>query len=271
MVCNVCLKKKEQEVSANNKKNLIKRRKKIRWFYCCDIKSLSLSLKRSFRIFSSHSSDESTQKMKHLLLFTIVVHVVMISSLDDFFGSVVIPSDVSITLDESIYIKMKTPIQGQTKCEYQAPGKKERNFRDFFVQFTDDKCGIKIARVQKSHEGVWKLISTYKNASFETSIKGTSLVRVKDKIVVPQQEKRVFSPTDNFTPENVDLNYCYVSKEAGMVSKMTEIDTQKCMIPQDIDNDDFQNGEWSVRVGVKGVTKEISFSVIIQATGEMKL
>lgn len=208
--------------------------------------------------------------MKHLVLFSVAIHVVF-SLNEDFFGSVVIPSDVSITIDESIYIKIQNPIERQTKCEYQAPGKKDRNSLDSFdsfVKFTDDKCGIKITKVQKFHEGVWKLISTYKNSTFENTIKGTSRVEVKDKIVIPNQENRVFSPKDNFAPPNVDLNYCYVSKLTGMTTKMTGIDTTKCMIPQDIDNDDFQNGEWSVRVGVKGVTNEISFSVTIQSTGK---
>lgn len=208
-------------------------------------------------------------KMKHLVLFSLVVHVVF--SLDeDFFGSVVIPSDASITLDESIYIKLKNPIESQTKCEYQAPGKKDRNSRDDYVKFTDDKCGIRIEKVQKFHAGVWKLISTYKNSTFENTIKGTSRVEVKDKIVIANLENRVFSPKDNFAPPNVDLSYCYVSKTVGMTTRMSEIDKTKCMIPQDIDNDEFTNGEWLVRLGVKGVTNEFSFSVNIQSTGEVE-
>jgi hypothetical protein len=207
--------------------------------------------------------------MKHLVLFTVVFHSAF--SLEDFFGSVVIPSDISITLDESIYIKIKTPIEGQTKCEYQAPGKKDRNSLEFGVKVIGEGCGIKIEKVQRNHEGIWKLISTYKNATFENTIKGTSHVKVKEKIVVPFQENAVFSPKDNFAPPNVDLNYCYVTRDNGMPSKMTGIDTKKCMIPQDIDNEDFQKGNWSVRIGVKGVTNEISFSVNIQSTGEINV
>lgn len=205
--------------------------------------------------------------MKLFLWFSLVFQVAL--SLEDFFGNVVIPSEVSTTIDESIYIKMRTPIDKQTKCEYQAPGKKERNSLDFFVKFTNDECGIKIDKLQKYHEGIWKLISTYKNSSLELSIKGTSHVKVKDKILVPNifTETAIFSPKDNFAPPNVELNYCHVVKDTGE-SLITEMDTKKCMIPENVGHKDFQNGLWKVRVGVKGVANEISYSVNIQSTGE---
>jgi hypothetical protein len=203
--------------------------------------------------------------MKCLFLFAFCVASV---AGEDFFGGVVIPDVISITLDESIYIKMKRPIDRQTKCEYQAPGKLDRNFPDFHVKFTDDVCGIKIDKVQKEHEGVWKLISTYRNATFESSIRGASLVTVKDRLEVSLDENRIYSPKDDFAPPNVDLNYCYVSKHDGIPSKISEIDPKKCMIPESLDNEDFQNGIWTVRLGLKGVTNEISYNVRVESTGE---
>lgn len=205
--------------------------------------------------------------MKHLVFFAFCV----VSTLgEDFFGNVVLPSDVSITLDEGIYIKMKTSIKQPSgaKCEYQAPGKKERNSPDFFVKFTEDGCGIKIEKVQIEHEGVWKLISTFKNATFERIVRGASIVKVKEKIVLSHDEKKIYSPKDNFAPPNVDLNYCYVSKDDGIPMKLAELDPKKCMIPQNLANDDLQNGKWTVHLGIKGVTNEISYSVNIQPTGE---
>lgn len=211
--------------------------------------------------------------MKHLFLFAFALNGIF-SLEEDFFDNIVIPSEVSITVDESIYIKIKNPIEKQTSCEYQAPGEKTPSSTNsttvFGVSLNDDGCGIKIEKVKETHAGVWKLISTFKNGTFENTVRGTSHVTVKDKVVVSFDENRIYSSTDDFAPPNVDLNYCYVSKETGMMSKMTGIDTKKCMIPQDIENEDFRNGEWLVRVGVKGVSNEISFSVNIQSTGEIQ-
>lgn len=202
--------------------------------------------------------------MKHLLLLVLCV---VSTRGEDLFANVVIPSDISITVDESIYIKIKSPFERQTKCEYHAPGKKDRNSLDFFVKFTDDICGIKIEKVQKSHEGIWKLISTFKNATVETSIRGTSLVKVKNRIVVTHDKNKIFSVKDNFAPANVDLNYCYVSKHDGIPVKISEIDPKKCMIPENAMNEDSQNGIWNVKIGVKGITNEISYTVNVQLTG----
>ena len=202
--------------------------------------------------------------MKHLLF--LVLSVVATRG-EDFFANVVIPSDISITVDESVYIRMKSPLERQTTCEYQAPGKKDRNSPDFFVKFTEDTCGIKIEKVQKSHEGIWKLISTFKNATVETLIRGTSLVKVKNRIVVSHDENKIFSAKDNFAPANVDLNYCYVSKHDGIPVKISEIDSNKCMIPENARNEDSQNGIWNVKIGVKGITNEFSYTVNVQSTG----
>lgn len=199
--------------------------------------------------------------------FLVLIFCTVLTFAEDFFSNSLSPSDITITVDETIYLKIKNTIEGQTKCEYQAPGKKDRNSLDFFVKFTDDACGIKIEKVQKSHEGVWKLISTFRNSSFESSIRGTSLINVKEKLVV-QHEDKIYSPKDNFAPPNLDINYCYISKYDGIPLKISEINPQKCMIPEDIMNEDFQTGMWTVRIGVKGVANEISYSVNVQSTGE---
>lgn len=208
--------------------------------------------------------------MKHLVAFAILINSCrIILSLDrDFFPSVVIPSEISIAVDESIFIRIKNPIEGQTSCSFQAPGRKEINLADSFVQLSDDKCGIRINKVQKSHEGIWKLISTFKNSTFENSVKGTSVVNVKERIVVPKDRKdRIFASTENFAPTGFNLSYCHVSKDAGF-AKLSEIDKMNCMIPQDLD-DDFREGAWLVKIGVQGESQEISYSVNIHSTGKI--
>lgn len=174
----------------------------------------------------------------HLVLFTVIFSFAQLILTLDFFDDVVIPSEISVAVDESIFIKIKIPIESQTECEFQAPGKKEINPSDSFVKFSDDKCGIRIDKVQKAHDGVWKLISTFKNSTYENSIKGTSVVRVKDRAIVAQQDNRIFASTENVAPslEGYNLNYCYVSKSSGF-SKMSEIDKMKCMIPQGLESD----------------------------------
>jgi hypothetical protein len=176
----------------------------------------------------------------HLFVFTVIFSFAqeILTLGSDFFDSVVIPSEISIAVDESIFIKIKNPIDSQTECKFQAPGKKEINPSDSFVTFSDDKCGIRIDKVQKLHEGVWKLISTFKNSTYENSIKGTSVVRVRDRVNVSQQSNRIFASTENVTPslEGYNLNYCYVSKNSGF-TRMSEIDKMKCMIPQGLESD----------------------------------
>lgn len=211
--------------------------------------------------------------MKHhsfLFLFIFASFEPIIALETDFFGGVVLPSEIAVAVEESIYLKIKKPIDMQTSCAYQAPGKKELNSPDSSVKFTDDKCGIRIDNVAKAHEGVWKLISTFKNSTFENSIKGTSVVKVKDRVqnILPKQENRIYASNENFAPflQGYNMSYCFVLKNAGS-TKMVEIDNSKCMIPQDLDSD-FRDGEWMVKMGVQGESQEISFSVNIQSKGK---
>lgn len=207
--------------------------------------------------------------MKHRLFSLVIVAVKLISvSGEDFFGGVVLPTEISIAVDESIFIKIKKPIEAQTECSFQAPGKKEVNPLDSFVKFSDDKCGIRIDKVQRAHEGVWKLISKFKNSTHERSIKGTSLVYVKERLVAPEPDNRIYASTENFAPslQGYNMSYCYVSRSLGLL-RLSEIDKTKCMIPQGLESD-FRDGAWVVRMGVEGESAEVSFSVNIQSTGE---
>lgn len=202
--------------------------------------------------------------MKHLVLFIAIIHSTF--SLErDFFETVVIPSTLDVSVGRSIYIKIKNPIDTQTACAYKAPGQKETNSQDAFVKFSEDKCGIRIDNIQKSHAGAWQLISTFKNTSYETSIKGVSTVSVKESAVVEKPEQEVFTYTENFAPAGIGLSYCFVSRDLGY-SKMSEIDKAKCMIPQDLSSD-FREGEWDVRMGILGQPKEVTFTVNVQSIG----
>lgn len=207
--------------------------------------------------------------MKHRVLFVIAAVKLFLAAGENFFGGVVLPTEISIAVDESIFIKIKHPLQEQNECIFQAPGKKELNPTDLFVKFSDDKCGIRIDKVQKTHEGVWKLISSFKNATYEKSIKGTSLVYVKERLVVPPADNRIFASTENFAPtlQGYNLSYCYVSRDLGL-SRMSEIYKEKCMIPQGLESD-FRDGKWTVRMGVLGESAEVSFAVNIKSTGEI--
>lgn len=186
----------------------------------------------------------------------------------DFYGSATFPADVIVALDESIYIKIRNPMEMQTLCTFKAPGRKVSLDPDNFVTFSDDKCGIKIEKVQNFHAGAWTLMSTFKNLTYQNSVKGMSVVRVKQKaeatIVLPDQ---VFSSLDNLAPKGYNLSYCHVTKEVGLTN-MLVIDKDRCMIPQDIETD-LKIGEWQVNMGVLGEPKEISFSVNIQSKGNI--
>lgn len=207
--------------------------------------------------------------MKHLSLFSLLVCSAYVAQALDmsFFDTVAMPSDISIAVDESIYLKIINPIEGQTGCSYKAPGKKELNSADPFVSFSDDKCGIKIEKVQKYHEGVWKLMSVFKNSSHENSIKGTSVVHVMDRVTVEKKQNQIFASDENFLPSGYDFNYCYVSRRLGF-SKLSEINSMKCTIPQNLDND-FAEGEWVVNLGLSGMSNEVTYSVNIQSTGKI--
>jgi hypothetical protein len=200
--------------------------------------------------------------MKHLVLFAALIRAlqVVVALEHDFFENVVIPADIVVALDESIYIKIRNPLESQTECAFKAPGDAT------FVQLSDDKCGIKIEKVQKFHAGVWRLRSTFKNASFETSIRGVSVVRVKARAKLSPPDNRVFSSDDDFAPQGVDLNYCFVSKTVGS-STLSEIEKKSCSLPTGL-APDYSEGFWNVRVGVEGESREISFSVNIHSTGE---
>lgn len=206
--------------------------------------------------------------MKHLKLFTIVIlsFQVGVSVELGLFENAVIPSEILVSVDESIYIRMKNRVESQTSCTYKAPGMKEINKADAFVKFSDDECGIRIEKVQKTHVGIWKLILKFKNATHEGSVQGTSVIGVREPIVVAAvQENQIFASTDNFAPSGYPLNYCYVSKTTGS-TKLSEIETVKCTIPQDL-TEEYKTGIWNVRMGVEGVSKEVSFTVNIQSTG----
>lgn len=182
------------------------------------------------------------------------------------FESAVIPSEILVSVGESVYIRVKNPVESHTSCSYKAPGKKEINSYDPFVTFTDDECGIKIEKAQHSHVGPWKLTLNFKNATHEGSVHGISVVGVKEPVVASKVEDQVFASTDNFAPSGYNLNYCYVSKTTGS-TKFSEIETSKCTIPQGL-NDEFRDGTWNVRMGVEGVSREVPFSVNIQSTGK---
>ena len=206
--------------------------------------------------------------MKHLVLFAslILSFEVGVSLELGLLESTVIPSEILVTVGESLYIKVKNPVASQTSCKYKAPGKKEINSPDAFVKFSDDECGIKIEKVQQSHVGAWKLILTFKNSTHEGSIQGTSVVGVREPITVAVKRDQIFSSSENFAPTGYNLNYCFVSKTTGSM-KLSEIETAKCMIPQGL-NDEYRDGIWNVRMGVEGISKEVTFSVNIQAMGE---
>jgi hypothetical protein len=211
---------------------------------------------------------QKASRMEHLLLFAFVsIFFQAIVSLEmDFFTSIVIPAQKTIAVDESIFIKMKNPVEGQKSCLYQAPGKKDFYTPDPFVTKFDDVCGIRISKVQKNHEGIWKLISS----NDRTSVKGTAIIHVKDRVVIEtKQNNLVYASNENFAPSGLDLSYCYVSKNAGfeIQSEMSEIDANKCMIPKNLEKD-FTDGDWTVRLGIKGESKEISFAINIQSKGE---
>lgn len=200
--------------------------------------------------------------MEHLLLFATLIHAlrVVVSLERDFFESVVIPAEIVVAVDESIYMKIKNPLERQTECAFKAPD------GNTFVQFSDDKCGIRIEKVQRYHAGVWKLKSTFRNSTYETSIKGISVVRVKERAKAPPLDNRAFSGGEDFAPSGVDLNYCYVSKTVG-ATKLSDIEKMKCSIPTGLGSD-FAYGLWNVLVGVEGESREVSFSVNIQSMGE---
>lgn len=209
--------------------------------------------------------------MKHLMLFaTLIYSIHFVVSVElGLFESTVIPSEILVSVGESVYIRVKNPVESRTSCSYKAPGKKEINPSDSFVAFTDDECGIKIDKVQLSHVGPWRLMLSYKNTTHEGSIQGTTVVSVREPIIVAAQTDRIYSSSDNFAPSGYNLNYCYVSKTTGS-TKFSEIETSKCIIPQGL-SEEYQEGTWNVRMGVEGVSKEVSFSVNIQSTGKFTL
>lgn len=204
--------------------------------------------------------------MKHLVALIIALINSAFALEKDFFESVVIPSTMEVPVDGSIYIKIKNPIKSQTACDYKPPGKKEINSDPSVVVFDKDKCAIRIERVQITHAGAWQLMSTFKNTTFETSIKGLSTVIVRESAAIVKPDQQVFSYTDNFAPMGAELSYCFVTRSLGDL-KMSDIDMTKCMIPKDVPSY-FQDGEWSVRMGIVGQPREISYSVNIQSSGE---
>lgn len=201
--------------------------------------------------------------MKHLLVVVLLVKLIFTAEVD-FYDSLVIPSDAVVAVDESIYIKLLSPIGGQTKCSYKAPGQKDLDKPDPFVEFSDHRCGIKISKVQKTHAGLWKLISS---ANGKTSVMGTSVLVVRDAAVTaPSFASEIFSSADDFAPAGYNLSYCYVSRKIGS-SQMSEINKHSCMVPQALPTD-FIDGEWDVRLGLVGKSKEFEVSANIQSTGK---
>lgn len=204
--------------------------------------------------------------MKHLVLFVTLIKFTLTIE-QDFFDDVVFPSTIQVPIDGSVYIKVKNPVESQTTCAYKAPRKNELNPPDTSVKFSEDKCGIRIDRVLKSHAGAWQLISTFKNSTYETSIKGLAILSVRESTVIVKPDHEMFSYEENFAPEGVDMSYCYVSRSLGFL-KMSDIEMSKCMIPKGLMSTDFQDGEWNVRMGVIGETKEVSYSVNIRSKGK---
>lgn len=181
--------------------------------------------------------------MKHLVLFSALISAICTFELD-FFDNEAFPSDILVSVDESIYIKLKNPIEGLvSECTYKAPGRKQFNTSEVFLKFSDDVCGIQIEKVQKLHAGAWKLISTFKNSSHQSTVKGISIVRVKERVIFAEQDNQLLSISsmEDFSPlTQNEMSYCYVSKDLGL-RKILEIEKSKCMIPEI--KPDFQEGK----------------------------
>lgn len=210
------------------------------------------------------SRNHSTMKL--LTLFISLIHTALTVE-RDFYGPTVIPSSSELSIGGSAYIKLKTVVDSQTACAYKAPGRKEINSAIASVKFSaEDKCGITIESVQKIHAGAWQLISTFKNSTYEMSIKGLSTIVVKESESIETPGKQFFSSDENFAPLGVDLSYCFVSKSLGR-SKLSDIDNAKCVIPKDLSSD-FRDGEWNVKLGVLGEPREVSYAVQIQSSGK---
>lgn len=181
----------------------------------------------------------------------------------NFYENVVIPSHLIVTAGESVNIKLKVPVSSkQVQCFFQAPGQKLTNIANDRVNYSStEKCGIRINGILKSDTGVWKLM--YK--SKDSDIKGVSVIEVIDKIdtTIDQQ---VYSPTDDFTPTDRQLDYCYVSKDSG-IRKYAEIHNNACKIPKDL-QEELESGLWNVHVGTKGQINEVTYKIEIQSAGK---
>lgn len=207
--------------------------------------------------------------MKHLVLFVTLIYSVRVGvTLEpSLLENSIVPSEILVAVGESVFIRVKNHVESQTSCTYKAPGKKEINSFDSSVKFSDDECGIRIEKVQQHHVGVWKLVLHYKNETHEGLIRGTSVIGVREPILIGKPNDQIISSSGSFAPDGYDLSYCYVSRTVGS-TKMAEIESSTCRIPQDIHNE-FREGTWNVRMGIEGVTEEISFTVNVQSTGKV--
>ena len=180
----------------------------------------------------------------------------------NFYQNVVIPSHLIVTAGESVNIKIKVLVSDQVECFYQAPGQKLTNIPNDRVNYSStEKCGIRINGILKSDTGVWKLM--YKNG--DNVIKGVSVIEVIDKIDTTIDQK-VYAPTDDFTPTDRELDYCYVSKDSG-IRKYAEIHNNACKIPKDL-QEELESGLWNVHVGTKGQINEVTYKIEIQSAGK---
>ena len=194
--------------------------------------------------------------------FLFAVVLVESSSQLNFYQNVVIPSNLIVTAGESVNIKMKVPFSDKVQCFYQAPGQKLTNITTNRVKYwTTENCGISINGIIKSDSGVWKLMSK----SEDNVIKGVSVIQVINKIDTTI-EQQVYSPTDDFTPTDLQLDYCYVSKETG-IRKYAEIHSNACKIPNNL-QEDLESGLWNVHIGTKGQINEITYKIEIQSAGK---
>ncbi|CAO1390109.1 unnamed protein product [Diamesa tonsa] len=196
-----------------------------------------------------------------LIGVTLIVNTESSSPLN-FYQNVVVPSNLIVTAGESVNIKIKVTVSEQVECFYQAPGQKLTNIPNDRVNYSStEKCGIRINGILKSDTGVWKLM--YK--SKDNVIKGVSVIEVIDKIDTTIDQK-VYSPTDDFTPTDRELDYCYVSKDSG-IRKYAEIDNNACKIPKDL-QEELETGLWTVHVGTKGQINEVTYKIEIQSADD---
>lgn len=195
-----------------------------------------------------------------LIAVSLVVESESLSQLN-FYQNVVIPSNLIVTAGESVNIKIKVSVIEQVECFYQAPGQKMTNIPSDRVKYwSTEKCGIRINGILRSDTGVWKLM--YKSG--DSVIKGVSVIEVIDKIDTTI-DLQVYSPTDDFTPTDRQLDYCYVSKDSG-IRKYAEIHNNACKIPEHL-QEELESGLWNVHVGTKGQINEVTYKIEIRSAG----